>query len=256
MENLSLLPDPIPSWETNGIFSEHFIRSRLKNSPLWPKDEFAKPLHDYISDLWKKKHITLGKANEELTKREFLEKIFDKLGFAFLPFGKLPTTDKRQEPDYLLFHDNETKEKAFDLGLSGQYRLAITLLEAKKVNHPLDAVSKKETPGRFPHQQIKDYLNYATDDLGTPFFRWAILTNGGIWRLYNRDSRPSAFFQFRLAGEKYFCSYEDFKVFLTLFRPKAFIIVDGVCPLDEIRNEAIQYQTTLEENLRKRILLS
>lgn len=253
MENLSLLPDPIPSWETNGIFSEHFICSRLKNSSLWPKDEFAKSLYDYISDLWKKKHITLGKANEELTKREFLEKIFDKLGFAFLPFRKLPTSDKRQEPDYLLFHDNEIKEKAFDLGLSGQYRLAITLLEAKKVNHPLDAVSKRETPGRFPHQQIKDYLNYATDDLGTPFFRWAILTNGGIWRLYNRDSRPSAYFQFRLAGEKYFCSYEDFKVFLTLFRPEAFITVDGVCPLDEIRNEAIQYQTTLEENLRKRI---
>lgn len=97
-------------------------------------------------------------------------------------------------------------------------------MEAKKVNHPLDTVSKKETPGRFPHQQVRDYLGDATDQGGNPF---------------------------RLAGEKYFCSYEDFKIFITLFRPEAFITPDGVCPLDDIRSEAIQYQTALEENLRK-----
>jgi len=251
IENLSLLPDYTPAWETNGIFSEHFIRSRLKDFNLWPADEFAKPLYDYISDLWKKKHITLGRGNEELTKREFLEKILDKLGFAFLPFRKLPVSVKRREPDYLVFQDNNTKERAFDLEPSGQYRLAITLLEAKKVNHPLDTVSKKETPGRFPHQQIRDYLSDATDQFGNPFFKWAILTNGGIWRLYNRDSRPSAYFEFRLAGQNYFCTYEDFKVFITLFRPEAFIPTDGICKLDDIRSEAIQYQTALEEDLRK-----
>ncbi len=252
IENLSLLPDSTPAWETNGIFSEHFIQSRLKDSSLWPKDEFAKPLYDYISDLWKKKHVILGKNNEELTKKEFLEKIFENLGFAFLPARKLPAADRRQEPDYLLFSDEETKDKALNLELSDQYRLSICLLEAKKVNHPLDAVSKKETPGRFPHQQVRDYLSYATDQSGNPFFKWAILTNGGVWRLYNRDSRPSAYFQFRLANQHYFCDYEEFKVFITLFRPEAFVVIDGRCPLDEIRSEAIQYQTVLEEGLRKR----
>ncbi|MDP3048258.1 MAG: N-6 DNA methylase [Thermodesulfovibrionales bacterium] len=253
-DNLPLLPDIIPSWETNGIFSDHFIRSRLKEVPLYPADdEYAKPLFDYIKELWEKKHIILGKNNEELTKREFLEKIFNKLGYAFIPARKLPVTDKRREPDYLFFQDKATKEKAFTCELIDQYRLSITLLEAKKVNHPLDEVSKKETPGKFPHQQVRDYLSYAADQFGNPFFKWAILTNGGVWRLYNRDSHPSAYFQFRLAGEKYFCSYEDFKIFLTLFRPEAFITTNGICPLDDIRKEAIQYQTALEEDLRKRI---
>lgn len=252
IEHPSLLPDPIAAWETNGIFSEHFIRSRLKDFPsLWPKDEFARPLYDYLSELWKKRYIGLTKG-EEVTKKEFLEKVFDKLCFAFLPGKRLPATAQRRVPDYLLYQDEDTKDRVFNSELIEQYRASICLLEAKMVNHPLDAVSKKETPGRFPHQQVRDYLSDATDHAGNPFFKWAILTNGGVWRLYNRDSRPSAYFQFRLAGEKYFCSYEDFKIFLTLFRPEAFITVDGICLLDEIRSEAIQYQTALEEDLRKR----
>lgn len=253
IETLSFLLDLAPAWETNGIFSEHFIRSRLKDFQLWPTDEFARPLYDYISELWGKKYLGLAKGDEEITKREFLEKIFEKFGFAFLPFRKLPALQRRQVPDYLLFQDEDTKEKAFNYEPTDQYRLALCLLEAKKVNHPLDAVSKKETPGRFPHQQVRDYLSDATDQLGNPFFKWAILTNGGVWRLYNRDSMPSAYFQFRLAGQNYFCTYEDFKIFLTLFRPEAFIAADGTCPLDEIISEAIQYQTALEEKLRKRI---
>src|SRR4030043_208451 len=140
-EQPSLLPEIVSAWETNGIFSEHFIRSRLKEfSAIWPKDE-------------------------------------------------------------------NTKENVFSSELTEQYRVAICLLEAKKVNHPLDTVSKRETPGRFPHQQVRDYLSDATDQSGNPFFKWAILTNGGIWRLYNRDSRPSAYFQFKLAGQSYFCIY-------------------------------------------------
>lgn len=255
INNLSLLPEPIPSWETNGIFSEHFIRSRLKEFHLWPDDKFVKPFYEYASELWKKKYIGLARGNEEVTKREFLEKILEKFGFAFLLHQKLPAADRRQIPDYLLFQDESTKENVFNSELTNQYRSAISLLEAKTVNHPLDIVSKKETPGRFPHQQVRDYLTDAIDQSGDPFFKWAILTNGGVWRLYNRDSRPSAYFQFRLAGENYFCDFEDFKVFITLFRPEAFIVTDGICPLDEIRAEAIQHQISLEEDLRKRIFI-
>lgn len=255
IDHPSLLPDITPAWKTNGIFSEHFIRSRLKDVPQWPTDEFARPIYKYISELWSKKHITLGKGNEELTKREFLEKVFEKIGYAFLSCRKLPLADKRREPDYLLFQDENTKEQAFDYELIDQYKMAISLLEAKKVNHPLDRVSKRETPGRFPHQQVRDYLSDATDQSGIPFFKWAILTNGGVWRLYNRDSRPSAYFEFRLAGQNYFCDYESFKIFITLFRPESFITVEERCPLDEIRSEAIQYQTALEEDLRKRIFV-
>ncbi|MBI4661432.1 MAG: hypothetical protein HY735_21630 [Verrucomicrobia bacterium] len=74
------------------------------------------------------------------------------------------------------------------------FRFASTVLEAKRVDHPLDEVSKKETSGWFPSQQVQDYLHHAKDASGTRFFDWAILTNGHEWRLYCDRAAADAFF--------------------------------------------------------------
>jgi hypothetical protein len=241
-------------WETKGIFSEHYLQSRLKDSPYWPTDDYARPIFEFASEIWRKRHIGLAKGNEETTRREFLEKILERLGFSFYSNLGLPESERAQTPDYLLFEDEETKERVFNEDIEVKHQAAIGLMEAKKVNHPLDQVSKKETPGKFPHQQMKDYLQQAINKTGEAYFRWGILSNGNIWRLYCRDAHPSAYFEFHLAGpEEYFCTYDDFIIFMTLFQPQVFIKKDGRCALDEIREEAISFQTTLEEDLRKRI---
>ena len=64
------------------------------------------------------------------------------------------------------------------------YRESVTVLEAKKVQHSLDEISDKDTPGWFPSQQVQDYLRNAKDKTGQRYFNWAILTNGNEWRLY------------------------------------------------------------------------
>ncbi|MBI4811678.1 MAG: Eco57I restriction-modification methylase domain-containing protein, partial [Ignavibacteriales bacterium] len=46
---------------------------------------------------------------------------------------------------------------------------------------------------------------------------------------------------------------DDFKIFVTLFQPQVFVKKDGRCALDEIREKAISFQTSLEEDLRRRI---
>ncbi len=136
--------------------------------------------------------------------------------------------------------------------MQAKHQAAIALLEAKKVNHPLDAVSKSEA--YFPHQQVREYLQYASDDTGQPYFRWGILTNGNLWRLYCRDARPDAYFQFHLAGPgPHFCSFEEFKTFLALFSPQVFVQADGICLLDRIRADAVQFQSELEESIRRRV---
>jgi hypothetical protein len=198
--------------------------------------------------------VGFTRGGESVTRQEFLDKVLPKLGFAFLSNIGMPVSQRRQEPDYLLFADEKTKEEVFNADRVTQYQGAIGLMEAKMAGHPLDTTSKKDTPGRFPHQQVRDYLYAASDETGQPFFRWAILTNGGVWRLYCRDAHPSAYFQFNLAGRPpIFCSYENFKIFLALFQSAVFAPRDGVCALDEVRNEAIQYQSELEGNLRKRV---
>ncbi|MBI4722726.1 MAG: hypothetical protein HY769_07005 [Candidatus Stahlbacteria bacterium] len=207
-------------WETKGIFSDRYIRTKLKDDKLYPNEERVKLLWEFCSNLWNKLHIALGKGNEELTKREFLEPILEKLGFAYSIEISLPGGST---PDYLLFIDEKSKESVLAEKGATQCKMAISLLEAKKVNHPLGDVSKHETPGRFPHQQVRDYLQDASDESGKPYFRWAILTNGNIWRLYCRDARQRDYFEFNLKMGIASYSYEDFAKFITLFSPSAFI---------------------------------
>ncbi len=241
------LPEYQNPWETKGIFSEHYIRTRLQGSKLWPQEEKVKSLWELSSNLWNKLHIALGRGNEELTKREFLEPILNKLGFACLPESGLPSGGT---PDYLLFADEATKESVLAEDKATRCSAAISLLEAKKVNHPLDAASKQETPGRFPHRQVRDYLQDAVDDSGKPYFRWAILTNGNLWRLYCRDAHLRSYFEFNLER----ASLEDFAIFVALFQRSAFIKdSEGRCHLDYLRDEALQHQAKLEDDLRKRI---
>jgi len=246
------LEETKPLFETKGIFSDHYIKTKLHTSNIWPKQNEVKPFYEFCLNLWDKLHITLARSNEEFTRQEFLEKVMPKLGFAHIRNQPLPASFGRKEPDYLLFGDLETKESAVPLSKQDRYSLAISVMEAKKVNHPLDAVSKTETPGRFPHQQIRDYLQEATNVQGTPYFNWAILTNGNLWRLYCRNARPSDYFQFNL--EKSLNSFENFMIFTALFRAQSFAKNgEGRCPLDDLRDEALQFQTALEDDLRKRI---
>lgn len=251
--SLPLFPEGGTTWETRGIFSDHFIRRRLKEVDSWPKDDSAaKAQYDSILDLWARRHVGFERGNEETTRREFLEKVLEKLGFAFFSNLDLPEQQVKQTPDYLLFGDEQAKDQVFNASLQEKFRSAAALMEAKKVNHPLDAVSKSEA--RFPHQQVRDYLQQATDESGRPYFRWGILTNGNLWRLYCRDARPDSYFQFHLAGPgAHFCSFEEFKTFLALFSAGVFLQSEGVCLLDQVRAEAVQFQNQLEESIRRRI---
>ena len=176
-ETPSLFPVFRPPWETRGIFSDHFLKSRLDKVESWPTDDAkTRPLYDSLLELWQRRHVGLEKGNEDTTCREFLEPILSSLGFSCLYKEDLPASSSRMVPDYLLFSDEATKDSVFNSDPDAKYQAATSLLEAKKVGHPLDAISKSEH--RFPHQQVRDYLSNATDHLGRPYFRWAILTNG------------------------------------------------------------------------------
>src|SRR5206468_10555841 len=127
--------------------------------------------------------------------------------------------------------------------LQNLFRRSVTVLEAKAAEHPLDRVSQRETPGWFPSDQVQDYLRNARDSAGRRFFDWAILTNGNLWRLYSEHAAPHAYFEFGLAEGADLCGPEEFRIFLTLFRPHAFTRrEDGKCFLDDVREQSLQFQ--------------
>jgi len=118
----------------------------------------------------------------------------------------------------------------------------------------LDKVSTRETPGWFPSQQVQDYLRWATDETGHRFFHWAVLSNGNEWRLYCSDAAPDAYFAFSLAHGSHFCPLEEFRLFFSVFNPKAFERNEqGHCLLDAFREESLTHQLELETSLRRRV---
>ena len=136
-------------WVTKGIFSDHYILERLSKSTLWPKEEDAEPIWTFCRNLWEKRYIGLAKGNEELTKKELLEPVLERLRFPFLIATPMPASEQQREPDYLLLQDENTKEEIFSKDKLTKYSAAATLLEAKMVNHALSAPSKSQTTRRL-----------------------------------------------------------------------------------------------------------
>ena len=96
-------------------------------------------------------------------------------------------------PDLLLFPDAGSKKRAIARGSAEErYRDAIVVEESKRFGLPLDARDADDGHrSRTPHGQILRYLSTAEVESESRI-RWGILTNGGVWRLYDYRARPRA----------------------------------------------------------------
>ncbi len=236
------LPEVRKLWQTEGLFSDHYLKARLAKNDWWPTDDAARAVWEFSRDLYNKRYLALAKNNEAFTRQELIDHVLAMLGFAWTDNLSLP--DQDAEPDYILFTTQAEKEAVLDKDTAQRYRAAAGILEAKKLHHPLSQLSRHQQ--RYPHQQMRDYLQDAQ------VLTWGILTNGNEWRLYCREAKRQDYFaiNFEIAIQ----SLEKFKVFLTLFSAAAFQRnAQGRCRLDQVREQALSAQATLEEDLRQRV---
>ena len=239
-----------------GVFSLNYLNQHFAKSEGFPSPNEARPIYETLKARWLEDYTGLCKRREAYTRTQFLDPLLFELGWTFIPEQDLPSKSAtRKRPDYCLFLDNEIRQRAAkETETADVFREALTVLEAKKVQHSLDEISDRDTPGWFPSQQIQDYLRNAKDKTGARYFNWAILTNGNEWRLYCEQASNDAYFAFHLAHREAFCSLDDFRLFLALFRPQSFELnAERRCLLDSLREEALTRQAELESNLRKRI---
>lgn len=239
-----------------GIFSLNYLGRHFRDADKenFPSAAEVRPIYEAAKARWQDHLHGLRKQKEAYTRTAFLDPLLKDLGWQFIPEAELPKGVTRKRPDYCLFTTVEARQQAAEQNETVEvFRFADTALEAKKWQHPLDEVSKSETPGLFPSQQVQDYLRHAKDKTGARFFNWAILTNGNLWRLYCEQAANDAFFEFTLADGDSFCPLEDFRLFVALFRPTAFARTDGRCLLDSLREESLTRQAELELSLRRRI---
>ena len=191
--------------------------------------------------------------NEAETEQELIRPLLELLGWAdYLP--QQGTTHGEDIPDLLLFADADAKARAAARTRpNDRFRDAVVIAESKRLGRPLDA---REPSGRVragtPHGQILRYLATA-DTVSEGRIRWGILTNGGVWRLYDQRARPraSSYFEIDLAHLLTAGGDDDLRTFELLFRRDAFVLQPSAATtfLEDALAEGRRYEQQVAQDL-------
>ena len=171
------------------LFTNYFLEEGILHTTAW-QESLSQPTD---LDAFRTQALTLlekaasfHSINEASTEMELIRPLFKLLGWNHY----LPQQGSDQNiPDHLLFGDANSKDNAATKPAAARYPDALAVAESKRFGLPLDAREGKQAGS--PHGQILRYL--ATADINSDGrIRWGILTNGSIWRLYDRRALPRA----------------------------------------------------------------
>ena len=214
------------------LFTHYFLTDGIKSTPEWrtyvdQSETFAKfrtdirHLYDSFSGY--------EEPNEAVTEQNLIRPILELLGWVdYLP--QQGASRNEDIPDHLLFADRESvmraaaKKKPHD-----RFRDALAVEESKRFGRALDARDQDgQTKAGTPHGQILRYLSTA-EIVSDNRIRWGILTNGGVWRLYDYRARPraSGYFEAELAEMLKPGNEERLRLFHLLFRRGSFTLTEG-----------------------------
>ena len=204
------------------LFTNYFLEEGILHTDAW-QESLSQP-SDFDSFRAQalallEKAANFHTINEASTEQELIRPLFELLGWIdYLP--QQGSDHNEDIPDHLLFGDAESKDRAFAKPIPNRYPDALVVAESKRFNRPLDARGKTSSP----HGQILRYL--ATADINSDGrIRWGILTNGRVWRLYDRRALPRASGYYEVDLEAAFHADDDFhalRTFRLLFGRPAF----------------------------------
>ncbi len=244
-----------PKTYTNtGLFADYFLSEKLPQERAWfdaLEDPKTQELFDELRELFRSKQDALKGSNEAQTEDEFIRPILGLLGFSYIVQTPTKTMGRTQTPDYALFADDQAKQKGFQGVKQNNYSNALAIADAKYWDRPLDKKlkdSRDTLTNQNPTFQISSYL------ISTKT-KWAILTNGRLWRLYSRDQSQTMgeYYQVDLAQVLESGELSDFLYFYLFFRKEAFQPAPAEAFLDQIIKASIDYGAKLQENLKKEI---
>ncbi len=171
------------------LFTSYFLEEGIRHTAAWQESQNS-DLDSFRAEALAllEKAASFHAINEASTEQEIIRPLFELLGWGdYLP---QQGSDRNEDiPDHLLFGDAESKSRAAAKPAPQRYPDALAVAESKRFGLPLDAREGKQTGS--PHAQILRYL--ATADINSDGrIRWGILTNGRVWRLYDRRALPRA----------------------------------------------------------------
>jgi Alw26I/Eco31I/Esp3I family type II restriction m6 adenine DNA methyltransferase len=242
------------SWFLNrGLFSDHFLKARLPQGKEWSTSvEELAVFRKQLSSLYESTKAILPLANEAQTEKEFVQPVLDLLGYANSYIVQSPTQVGQQtgRPDYALFPDQPTKNKAYQNLKNNDYTLCIGVADAKYWERELD-LARSNSRDTFtnvnPSFQIASYLTGTKQT-------WGILTNGRLWRLYCAKSHLPLgnYYQVDIVQLLHGPPGESLKYFYLFFRKASVVRMDGKSFLDRVLEESNQYAAELEADIKER----
>ena len=239
-------------FQNRGLFSDHFLKARLPQWKEWETDVGLATFHKELMSLYESTKPILPTLNEAQTEKEFIQPLLDLLGYANSYIVQAPTKVGQQtnRPDYALFPDETTKNKAYQKLKDNDYTQCIGVADAKYWERELDLAKSSEQDtlaNQNPSFQIVSYLT------GTQQ-RWGILTNGRLWRLYCTKSHLPLgnYYQVDLVKLLEEVPEEKLKYFYLFFRKAALIQTDGKSFLDHVLEGSNEYAVELEADIKER----
>ncbi len=242
-------------FNNSGLFSNHYLENLIQKSPEWDDDAHLAGVYSAIRDIYLKKSRNFERYVEADLEHNWIRPVLDRLGHHY---GVQESAHQDPlKPDYAFFADREALDEAYShkRGSDDFYKNAVVVGDAKAWNVALD----KSRQGKVlreaanPSLQIDNYLR------ATPP-KWAILTNGRLWRLYHEDTsvKLDCFYEVNLpelmetverTGEM-----EPFKYFYLFFRRQAFPEVPlGSSFLDRVREESLAYAQKVGSDLQENV---
>ena len=235
------------------LFTHYFLNDGIRATPEWrdsgPAVSAFRERAAWIYEGFKAYHA----PNEAVTEQDLVRPILEALGWAsYLP----QQGSQRNEdiPDHLLFADTESKARAAGRGSSQErYLDALLIEESKRSGLPLDSRDPADrVQTSTPHGQVLRYLSTA-DTVSDGRIRWGILTNGGVWRLYDHRARPRAtgYFEADLAAMLESGDEDGLLLFYLLFRRDSFTPQRGavVSLLETALAEGKRYEEQVAQDL-------
>jgi len=241
---------PEEPYNNKGLFADHYLVERLRSLPEWTDAKGVDEVLQKIAELYSKNASQFTKnTNEPQTEKEFIQPVLDVL------WGKdcykvqvtIPNVDSRRQPDYAFFRSPEDSKPAQPhLGKIEYWKDVPVLGDAKAWFTSLD---KQRGANENPTAQICSYLYRSK-------VRWGILTNGRIWRLYEREksSAGGIFYEVDLENLLKSGNPENFKYFYLFFRCEAFLPdAEGAYFVEKVFRESVNYATNVGKNLKESV---
>lgn len=241
-------------FNNSNLFSNHYLENMVQKSSEWEDESGLLEAYTRIKDRFFEKEKNFPRYVEADLEHNWIRPVLDALGHYYGVQESLHHDPLK--PDYAFFPDAEALNEAYSQkGSDDFYKRSVAVGDAKAWNVVLD----KSRQGRVlremtnPSFQIDNYLR------ATPP-KWAILTNGRLWRLYHEDSSVSMDSYYEVNLPDLIARIEEtgdlsiFKYFYLFFRREAFPETPlGPSFLDKIREESLAYAQKVGEDLEENV---